>query len=333
MKTKCGGSRTARQWLAGICAAAASSVTVAAAAQPATPYCLGGGSIETACLTADRFSKADVLVLGEVHDNSHHHALRARIIARFAKEKRGRIGVVMEHIRTTEAAALVRFQAGIDRTKPQYWKSAAAGLGPALAWDKSGWPKWDMFLPMAEAAFQANAKIYAGDVPRDEMRSVARKGLAVLPEPRRRALRLDAPLPAGELDSLLTELEASHCGLIPKAAFGTMAEAQRLRDATLADATIVAARLNGAVVLLAGNGHVRDDRGVPWYIRRSGAGLDVATVLFVEAPADASKSHDPTSGLRRASDGKAAADAVVVTERMERADPCIAMRERFKKRK
>ena len=78
-------------------------------------------------------------------------------------------------------------------------------------------------------------------------------------------------------DALLTELEASHCGLMPKSAFGGMAVAQRFRDGNMASILADAAPGSGQVVLVAGNGHVRLDRGVPWYLkhyekRRAGGG-------------------------------------------------------------
>lgn len=318
-------------WIGVAVALAASS---ASAAAPASPSCLmGAGAPETACLSPDRFRAVDILVLGEVHDNLHHHGLRAVILERFLRQRQGKANVVMEHVRATEVDVLARYQAGLDRTKPDFWKAAAAGLGPALNWDKSGWPKWEVFVPIAEAAFAGGAAIYAGDVARAEIRNIARKGLAALPQARLRMLGLDVDLPPAERNGLLTELEASHCGLMPKSAFGTMADAQRLRDATLAEATVAAARDKGAAVLLTGNGHARDDRGAPRYMRRLAPRLKVATVLFVEASADTAKPGDPTRALRRTADGKVAADAVVLTARVERPDPCVKMRERFQRRR
>jgi uncharacterized iron-regulated protein len=284
------------------------------------------------CLPFRDYAGADILVLGEIHDNWVHHALRAAMVAKFAAARNGRTAVVMEQIRTNQAKTLARYQADIDRTKPEFWKAAAAGLGPALSWSKSGWPSWADFQPIAEAAFKAGVPIYAGDVARAQIQNVARQGLAAVPQRQRVKLALDKPLPPKLHDALLTELEVSHCGLMPRAAFGNMADAQRLRDASLASAAVTAARQHGSAILLTGNGHARTDRGVPSYIHKLAPDLKVVSVAFVEA-----RNHrfdnPPDALLPRAPDGIPAADALVVTGRVDRPDPCEKMRQRFKKKR
>ncbi|MCB1510381.1 MAG: ChaN family lipoprotein [Hyphomicrobiaceae bacterium] len=284
------------------------------------------------CLPQADYVSADILVLGEVHDNWLHHALRAVMIERFAKAKQGRAAVVMEHIRASKARVLAEYQAAIDRTQPRYWKAAAAELGQALNWEKSGWKPWPMFARMAEAAFKAGLPIYAGDPTRVEIRAVARKGVAALSEARRKSLGLDHPLSARVQDALLTQLEASHCNLLPKSAFGTMADAQRLRDAVLAASTVSAARKHGAAILLTGNGHARTDRGAPSYMRKLAPDLKIVSVVFVEAAGQSNK-NPPVDRLPRSPDGRPAADALVLTGQVQRPDPCVAMRRRFQRRK
>lgn len=283
---------------------------------------------------SDRFSlpNSDILVLGEIHDNWVHHALRARMVAAFAKARRGRTAVVMEHIRSDKAEALAQHQASIDRTKPEFWKAAAVGLGPALDWKKSGWPAWSDFQPIAEAAFKAGVPIYAGDVPRAKIRNVARKGMAALTKPERTELGLDKPLPTRFHDALLAQLEASHCGLMPKSAFGTMADAQRLRDAALAHEAVTVARKHGSAIILTGNGHARADRGAPSYIRVLAPDLKVVSIAFVEAP-NAAVASSPNDLIPRTPNGAPVVDGLVVTGRIERPDPCEKLRQRFKKRR
>ena len=90
---------------------------------------------------------------------------------------------------------------------------------------------------------------------------------AALTAEERAGLGLDTPLSAPLAEALNWELVDSHCGAMPPQAFGGMAAAQRYRDAHLADALLGAAARHGSAILIAGNGHVRSDRGVPWYIR------------------------------------------------------------------
>src|SRR5690606_15252765 len=106
----------------------------------------------------------------------------------------------------------------------------------------------------------------------------------------------------------------------------TMADAQRYRDAYMAHQLIDAAKTYQGAVLLAGNGHVRADRGVPWHLARMAPGKRVLVVLFEQATADGTETLAYAS---RDLDGKPMADFVVVTPRVERPDPCLAMKKRF----
>ena len=115
---------------------------------------------------------------------------------------------------------------------------------------------------------------------------------------------LDA-LPPALLDAQQAEVRASHCGLLPESMLAPMARAQVARDVTMAE-TLRAHRADG-VVLLAGNGHVRRDIGVPYWLRR--AGLAAHAVGFLEPDNDASTF-----------------DEVVRIPAVERPDPCAGLK-------
>ena len=138
----------------------------------------------------------------------------------------------------------------------------------------------------------------------------------------------EGPLEPRLQDALLGELEESHCGMMPKSAFVNMAFAQRYRDAYLADALVSAAGAHGAAVLLAGNGHVRLDRGAPLYLRQRVPARRIVSVMLEEAAQDAetAEAADPQPHVARDPDGKPVADFVVLTARQERPDPCEEMR-------
>ena len=164
---------------------------------------------------------------------------------------------------------------------------------------------------------------------RADVRDVARRGLHALPADTVARLGLDVPLPDPMAAALLDELEASHCGLMPRSAFANMATAQRYRDTHMAASLDAAASRHGAAILFAGNGHVRTDRGVPWDLTRMAPKRKVVVVAFLEVEDGKS---DPGGYVLRDPAGAPAADYVVLTPRAERPDPCEAMRAQFKKK-
>lgn len=260
---------------------------------------------------------ADFVLIGETHDNADHHRLQAWLIAALAKRRKP--AVVMEMIGLEQADALGRYlaQDGAD----------ASGLGAAVAWSKRGWPPWAMYRPIAEAALAAKLAIRAGDVPRATLRRVSREGLETIEAARRKRLLLDRPLGTALDAALLKELAASHCGLLPERVLPAMSKVQRLRDAVLADSLIDAGRPDGAV-LIAGNGHVRTDRAVPWYVARCLPKARILSVMLIELDAETKR---PEDGLITDPDGKAAADFVWYTPRRDPEDPCESLRKHLAK--
>jgi len=264
---------------------------------------------------------ADIILLGEIHDNPIHHKLQACLLATAVGGAARPAAVVWEQIRVDQADRLRDAVAGLEGPLDQRTQQ----LGAALKWDKSGWPAWELYAPIARVALDAKLPMRAGDAPRAIIRAVARKGVSALDPAERARLGLDAPLPGAEQKRLLDELAASHCGLMPASAFANMSVAQRLRDAHLAAALVSAHRETGRAVLIAGNGHVRSDRGVPWHLARTLPDARVVTVWMSEqTPGTAAAPTVP-----KGANGEPAADLVLTAAPPQRPDPCEQMRKQF----
>ncbi len=116
---------------------------------------------------------------------------------------------------------------------------------------------------------------------------------------------------------------------MPRTAFGKMAEAQRYRDAHYAAVIDAAAETHkSGVVLLAGNGHVRRDRGVPYYLAMRGKQAFAVALVEVE-----DGKTNPDAYIERGPDGSPIYDAILFTTRAERKDPCEEMRAMMQKKK
>lgn len=253
----------------------------------------------------------DVLVLGEAHDNPHHHKARVAIVNARAK------AIVMEQLRADQSAGLTAFN---DFNLKAARSATLQDFKSKVDWATGGWDKYP-YDPLLSAVIAAQVPVYAGDPPRDVIRKTAKEGVAALPQAERARLALDQSL-GEKLDAVSgEEIEASHCGMLPKAAIPRMAFAQRYRDAHIADVTLTAkaAAGSGSVVLLTGNNHARTDRGVPWYIRARAPDTTVISVAFVEVEPG---QNDPEAYVPRDPDGKPVADYLVLTPTIARDDPC-----------
>jgi uncharacterized iron-regulated protein len=269
---------------------------------------------------AAALAAAPFVLLGEKHDNPDHHALQAWAIAALAAAGR-RPSIVWEMITLDQAPALGTYLAQPSRN--------AAGLGPAIGWEKTGWPAWSLYQPIAAAALAGGMTIAVGDLDRATIRAISRQGLDAQPAEFRARLGLDAAYGPDDAASLHRELVESHCGLLPEAALGRMSDVQRSRDAHMARQLIDNGKgKEDGAVLIAGAGHVRRDRAVPWHLARLAPGRGVVTLEFSEVGRDRT---DPRRYGIDATTGAAIFDYVWLTPRVDEADPCAKNREQLER--
>lgn len=268
-------------------------------------------------------SSGGALILGETHDNAEHHLLQSAALAEFADTSNAkRPAIVFEQLRADQETGVASFRALLGSATSN--ERTVEDLKRRVDWDKSAWPK-DIYDPLFRAAIALDLPIYAGDVARAEIMKAAKGGEGALAPEDRSRLGLDVPL-GEKLDAAsVKEIEDSHCGALPKEAFGGMAYAQRYRDAHLANAVLDAGLINGSAFLIAGAGHARTDRGVPWYVRQRAPDKEIVSVTFIEVE---DGNDDPQSYIPRDPDGQPAADFIVFTARAERGDPCEKMRKK-----
>ena len=251
-------------------------------------------------------------LLGEIHDNPLHHAARADLVARLAATGL-RPAVVMEQFDLDHDAALRAAQrTGAD----------AERLADAGALDRKGW-LWPMHKPIIDAALAAQLPIRPGNLPRNVLRGDVQS----------LANDADAPWYArfhaarwseAQAATLRADIVESHCGKLPESVVPRLVLAQRLRDAAMAQALVDDATSDG-VILIAGDGHVRADLGVPVYLHAPGtpgAAAPSVSVGFVEATAEDEQAADFP---RRFTAGNPGFDYLWFTRPAPREDPCAGM--------
>jgi len=241
----------------------------------------------------DTLPAADVVILGEVHDNPVHHANQARAVAAI-----GPAAIVFEMF---GPAAADRARA-VPRTD-------ATSLAAALEWEGSGWPDFALYHPIFTAA--PSAHLAGGALPRETVRRAIGEGAAAPFGPDAARFGLDRPLdPADQAAREALQAEA-HCHALPAELLPGMVAAQRLRDAALARATLEALeRTGGPVVVITGTGHADRARGIPAALAHAAPGVRVLSIGQTES--------DPG--------GDAPFDLWIVTDPQPRPDPCAALK-------
>jgi uncharacterized iron-regulated protein len=237
---------------AGLSAASAASAGARAAAPP-PPASQAASPAGSAAPT--------VLLLGEVHDNPDGH--RARFALLQSRVAAGwHPAIAMEQFDRER-------QPDLDRARA-VCKDAACVVAMAAP-AKAGW-NWDFYAPVIDLALREHLPLYAANLSRAAAGSIVEHGY-------------DRPIPPEILQPQVDEVRAGHCGMLPDDMLAPMASAQVARDVAMADvlAAALAAHPEG-VVLVAGNGHVRRDFGVPRWLRDRGIASE--SVGFVEDAAE-----------------------------------------------
>lgn len=215
----------------------------------------------------------DVLLLGEVHDNATGHAQRAGHL-RDRIDAGWRPAIAMEQFDTDQQSAL---DTAMDEC------ANADCVVAKVAPEKSSW-NWDYYTPLIELAIRHDLPLLAANLSRGDASKIVKEGFsAALPPDLVARYRLDQ-LPVEVLGAQETEVRDGHCGMLPEAMLAPMAKAQIARDVVMAET--MRPHAGRGVVLIAGNGHVRDDIGVPYWLRRDG--LSPRAEGFIEPDSDAS---------------------------------------------
>lgn len=207
------------------------------------------------------------LLLGEQHDAPEHQALQLALVQRLASE--GRLAAVVLEMaeRGQTSGALTALASESD-------------VQASLAWSPN-WP-WVTYGPMVMAAVHARVPVLGGNLPRAGMREAMGQ------------TALDDLLAPALLAEQRDNIRMGHCDLLPATQIAPMTRIQIARDQAMARTLVHAidtyARAGQSVLLIAGNGHVRRDLGVPQFLPD---GLDRTVVMAIAATQEAAPQARP----------------------------------------
>jgi uncharacterized iron-regulated protein len=248
-----------------------------------------------------RATQAEVLLLGETHDNPEHHRLQANIL-QLRLAAGARPALLMEQFDLDQQATL----------------DEARRSGKDLAPSMRGW-SWPLYAPLVALADAAGIPLRAANLPRSATRPIVREGYATLAAGEVQRLALDSVWDEARQAYMVRVIDRSHCGKITPELRNGLIRAQRLRDATLADSAL--GQIDKGVIFILGRGHARRDVGVPLYVDARRPGTRTLSIGFVEV---ADKATLPTQYENERVGSGAPYDVIWFTPRAERPDPCLA---------
>jgi uncharacterized iron-regulated protein len=213
-------------------------------------------------------SNPQVLLLGEVHDNKEGHKLRFDDL-RQRVEAGWRPVIAMEQF-DRETQDLLN-----DAQKGCLDASCVIRVMHSKRWD------WQLYHPIIQLALTHQLPLIAANLSRADASKVVRDGVASSFDAATvSAYKLKDPLPSDLRRGQEKAIQEGHCNMVSDIMLPGMVNAQVARDIWMAK--LIREQQPRDVVLIAGNGHVRKDIGVPRWLNAMEPKLNVRAIGFVE---------------------------------------------------
>lgn len=251
-----------------------------------------------------RLLESKYLLLGETHDNIVHHEHQANMVAALANSKAD----ASIHFEMIDDNQYIHF--GLERIK------SLPELMDKLKASESGWRYEQMYRVVFEQVLQAQFQYLPANLSREEIREIMKHGEEQASEYIRNLLS-EVPLSSEQVRELEQEVIEDHCNALPATMASPMILAQRVRDARMSQGLLQSDK--NQRVLIAGSGHVRNDRGVPMYLKLKDPQAKIVAIGFFEVTADKYSIDEYTA---RWGGGMIPFDFAWFTPRFDRKDPC-----------
>jgi uncharacterized iron-regulated protein len=213
----------------------------------------------------DHAVDADVVILGEQHNDAIGHAVQLAIVEAVTARTR-RAAVAFEMLECDEQPLLDDYRDGLIDAE------TFAKLTNSQTWaGKGSWEAW--YQPVIDAGLNNDAALIAANAPRRYVRAVRTKGFDALNKlDRTRAAFVKIPKPriTGDYRDRFMELMSGHGDDVDPGVQESFFRSQQIWDATMADSVLKALRMGRRpVLLLVGRFHSDREGGTVRCITRA----------------------------------------------------------------
>lgn len=263
--------------------------------------------IDEAALLA-RIGKADVLLLGETHDNPLHHELQQKLLQSRIKSG-ARPALMMEQLDIDSQSSLDHALTGSDRAE------VLDNVTKLIKFDD-----WQSYRPFLAIAVDNRLPVIAANIPSQRLQPVIWDGFAAYDAAELKRLDVEQVWSKSRQKYLVTHMGGAHCGRLREGLRTGLSRSQRLRDALMVDSAI--GSINRGVVGIVGSSHARRDVGLPIYFAARAPMARVFSIGFVEV---APGRNDPNAYETESATGDAPFDVIWFTPSIARSDPCAKL--------
>lgn len=256
---------------------------------------------------------SEYVLLGEQHDNRIHHQHQSWVIRQLHQNNR-QVSVAFEMIDTYQASRLDKREI-----------TSVEQLIEVLNQFKTSWKYESRYKELFAEVIAAGYQIDAANLNRQRLMHTARLGNEKLPAAYRKILE-QTPFTDQQTESLQQEIKESHCNMLDDKTSHGMILGQRLRDVIMTNSLLQSQQ--PVKVLIAGAGHVRNDRGVPLYLAGQDRKARILAIGFTEVREDG---QDIASYTERWDSAELPFDIVWFTPQVERENLCAELRKHFRK--
>lgn len=256
---------------------------------------------------------SEYVLLGEQHDNRIHHQHQSWVIRQLHQNNR-QVSVAFEMIDTYQASRLDKREI-----------TSVEQLIEVLNQFKTSWKYESRYKELFAEVIAAGYQIDAANLNRQRLMHTARLGNEKLPAEYRKILE-QTPFTDQQTASLQQEIKESHCNMLDDKTSQGMILGQRLRDIIMTHSLLKSQQ--PVKVLIAGAGHVRNDRGVPLYLAGQDRKARILAIGFTEVREDG---QDIASYTERWDSAELPFDIVWFTPQVERENLCAELRKHFRK--
>jgi uncharacterized iron-regulated protein len=263
--------------------------------------------IDEATLLA-RINAANVLLLGEIHDNPQHHELQQKLLnARIASGARP--AVMMEQLNAENQPALDQALAGNNRDE------VLSSVTKLIKFSD-----WQFYRPFLVLAVDNQLPVIAANISNQQLQPVIWNGFAAYDAGDLKRLAVEQVWSESREKYLVRNMGGAHCGKLKDELRAGLSRSQRLRDALMADSAM--ASIGRGIVGIVGSSHARRDIGLPLYFAARAPLARIFSIGFVEVHP---RKTDPTTYETESATGEAPFDVIWFTPRVDRPDPCAEL--------